>query len=113
MKMNAVTVFCGSKPGADPEYMKAAQDLGAQLAKNSISLIYGGGNKGMMGAVANACLDAGGRVVAQKGTPILSSIKTCNVFTTKYNLAVAPNVLDNTKKEAPVLYALKPKRVSK
>ena len=53
------------------------------------------------------------RVVAQKGTPILSSIKTCNVFTTKYNLAVAPNVLDNTKKEAPVLYALKPKRVSK
>jgi uncharacterized protein (TIGR00730 family) len=63
MKMNAVTVFCGSKPGADPEYMKAAQDLGTQLAKNSISLIYGGGNKGMMGAVANACLDAGGRVV--------------------------------------------------
>ena len=63
MKINAVTVFCGSKPGVDPEYMKAAQDLGTQLANNSITLIYGGGNKGMMGAVANACLDAGGRVV--------------------------------------------------
>ena len=63
MKINAVTVFCGSKPGVDSDYMKAAQDLGTQLANNSITLIYGGGNKGMMGAVANACLDAGGRVV--------------------------------------------------
>jgi len=63
MKMNTVTVFCGSKPGNDPDYMKAAHDLGAGLAGNSITLIYGGGNKGMMGAVANACLDAGGKVV--------------------------------------------------
>ena len=63
MKINAVTVFCGSKPGNDPEYMNAAQELGLHLALKSIHLIYGGGNKGMMGAVANACLDAGGRVV--------------------------------------------------
>jgi len=63
MKMNAVTVFCGSKPGNDPNYMKAAQELGAQLASNSITLIYGGGNKGMMGALANACLNKGGRVI--------------------------------------------------
>jgi uncharacterized protein (TIGR00730 family) len=63
MKMNAVTVFCGSKPGNDPDHMKAAQELGAKLASNSITLIYGGGNKGMMGALANSCLNKGGRVI--------------------------------------------------
>ena len=63
MKINAVTVFCGSKPGNDTAYMKAAQELGLLLALRSINLIYGGGNKGMMGAVANACLGAGGKVV--------------------------------------------------
>ena len=63
MKINAVTVFCGSKPGNDPAFMKAAEDLGIVLATKSITLIYGGGNKGMMGAVANATLQTGGKVV--------------------------------------------------
>ena len=41
-------------------------------------------------------------MVAQKGTCKLSKMNTCKIFTTKYNLAVAPNVLDKIKKEAPV-----------
>jgi hypothetical protein len=63
MKITAVTVFCGSKAGNDSEYIKAAQYLGAQLALNNVTLIYGGGNKGIMGALANACLAAGGKVI--------------------------------------------------
>jgi uncharacterized protein (TIGR00730 family) len=63
MKMNAVTVFCGSKPGNDEAFVKHAQELGTQLAQKGITLIYGGGNKGIMGAVANATLAAGGKVI--------------------------------------------------
>jgi uncharacterized protein (TIGR00730 family) len=63
MKINAVTVFCGSKPGNDSLYVNEAQVLGTKLAQKGIELVYGGGNKGIMGAIANACLDAGGKVV--------------------------------------------------
>jgi hypothetical protein len=63
MNINAVTVFCGSKPGNDPAFIDAANDLGILLANEGISLVYGGGNKGIMGALANACLDAGGKVI--------------------------------------------------
>ena len=63
MKITAVTVFCGSKPGNDPNYQAHAQTLGKALANNGILLVYGGGNKGIMGAVANASLDAGGKVI--------------------------------------------------
>jgi len=62
MNINAVTVFCGSKPGNDIAYEQSAKELGNLLAQEDITLVYGGGNKGIMGAVANACLDAGGKV---------------------------------------------------
>lgn len=58
----SVTVFCGSKFGNDPLYVEHAKDLGKMLAKNNITLIYGGGNNGLMGAVANAVLENGGKV---------------------------------------------------
>ncbi len=63
MKISAVTVFCGSKPGGDPHYVASAQSLGKALAQKGIVLVYGGGNKGIMGAVANASLEAGGKVI--------------------------------------------------
>jgi uncharacterized protein (TIGR00730 family) len=63
MKISAVTVFCGSKPGVDPTYVASAQSLGKALAQMGIVLVYGGGNKGIMGAVANASLNAGGKVI--------------------------------------------------
>lgn len=63
MKISAVTVFCGSKPGVDPNYVAGAQALGKALAQKGIVLVYGGGNKGIMGAVANASLEAGGKVI--------------------------------------------------
>ena len=58
-----VCVFCGSSPGRREEYGVAAAALGDLLAKRRISLVYGGGNIGLMGIVANACLAAGGAVI--------------------------------------------------
>ncbi len=63
MKINAVTVFCGSKPGADTTYVRDAENMGTLLAKKGVTIVYGGGNKGIMGTIANACLAAGGKVI--------------------------------------------------
>jgi uncharacterized protein (TIGR00730 family) len=56
-------VFCGSNDGTDPAYAEAAVVLGAELAERGIGLVYGGGNVGLMGAVADAALSAGGEVI--------------------------------------------------
>jgi uncharacterized protein (TIGR00730 family) len=63
MQIKALTVFCGSKSGANPNFLKEAILLGNLLAQKNIDLVYGGGNKGLMGAVANGCLDQGGKVI--------------------------------------------------
>lgn len=63
MKPSAITIFCGSKSGNRLDFEEQAILLGELMAKNGFTLIYGGGNKGMMGAVANACLASGGRVI--------------------------------------------------
>jgi len=52
----AVAVFCGSNNGNDPIYAQHAKDMGILLAENNITVVYGGGNTGLMGAVANAVL---------------------------------------------------------
>lgn len=61
--IKSVCVFCGSQPGVRPEYEAQARALGALLARQGISLVYGGGHVGLMGAVADAALAAGGKVV--------------------------------------------------
>jgi uncharacterized protein (TIGR00730 family) len=58
-----VCVFCGSSPGARPAYRAAAEALGQALAKRGIGLVYGGASVGLMGAVADAALAAGGEVI--------------------------------------------------
>jgi uncharacterized protein (TIGR00730 family) len=63
VQLQAVCVFCGSNPGTDPVYLAAAKDLGTELANRSLDLVYGGGDVGLMGEVADAALAAGGRVV--------------------------------------------------
>lgn len=60
--VNRVCVFCGSSPGRRAEYRQAARDLGALLASQGRQLVYGGGNVGLMGVVADACMAAGGQV---------------------------------------------------
>ncbi len=61
--IRSVCVFCGSSSGADPAYEAAAQRFGTLLAEAGLTLVYGGGKRGLMGAVADAALAAGGRVV--------------------------------------------------
>ncbi|GGD26512.1 cytokinin riboside 5'-monophosphate phosphoribohydrolase [Microbacterium faecale] len=62
-EISCVTVFTGSSPGAEPAFADAAVAVGTALAKAGIGLVYGGGNVGLMGAVATAGRDAGGAVV--------------------------------------------------
>ena len=62
MTVRRWTVFCGSSPGHDPRYIEAARELGTALAARGIEIVYGGGRIGMMGALADAALDAGGKV---------------------------------------------------
>lgn len=61
--IRSLAVFCGSKSGNDPKFESEARQLGEFLARHSITLIYGGGNKGIMGTVANAVLEGGGHVI--------------------------------------------------
>ncbi|MEI9406165.1 TIGR00730 family Rossman fold protein [Mesorhizobium argentiipisi] len=60
--IRSVCVYCGSSPGRDEAYIKAGHILGRSLAKSGLRLIYGGGTKGIMGAVAEGALKAGGKV---------------------------------------------------
>lgn len=61
-RIRTVCVYCGSGFGADPVYAEAAATLGRALAQAGIGLVYGGGNVGLMGTVAQAVLDHGGHV---------------------------------------------------
>lgn len=58
-----ICVFCGSSPGRDPLHLAAATETGAALAERGIGVVYGGGSAGLMGALADAALAAGGDVV--------------------------------------------------
>jgi uncharacterized protein (TIGR00730 family) len=60
--LRRVCVFCASNPGADPRFLESARDLGRVLAGRGIGIVYGGGRVGMMGALADAALAAGGAV---------------------------------------------------
>ena len=60
--IRSVCVYCGSSPGRDEAYLKAGHVLGRSLARSGLRLIYGGGTKGIMGAVADGALKAGGQV---------------------------------------------------
>jgi len=60
--MKAVCVFCGSNVGRNPAYEQAAISVGTALARAGLRLVYGGGKVGLMGAVANAAIAAGGHV---------------------------------------------------
>jgi uncharacterized protein (TIGR00730 family) len=62
-EIRRVCVYCGSRPGNRPAYARAAQALGALLAAEGVGLVTGGGRVGLMGAVADAVLDAGGEAV--------------------------------------------------
>jgi uncharacterized protein (TIGR00730 family) len=59
----AICVYCGSNSGRHPEYAEQAHAFGSEMARRGIALVYGGGNVGLMGVVADAVLAGGGKVV--------------------------------------------------
>src|SRR5215213_4400412 len=60
--IRSVAVFCGARFGADPGHAQAARKLGAAIAEAGMTLVYGGGGVGLMGEMARAAVEAGGRV---------------------------------------------------
>jgi len=61
--MHSITVFCGSSAGSEPIFVEKAFALGQKMARENITLIYGGAKVGLMGAVADGCLQCGGKAI--------------------------------------------------
>lgn len=61
--MRRICVFCGSNAGARSEYAEAARALAAVLVERKLGIVYGGGNVGLMGVLADAALEHGGEVI--------------------------------------------------
>lgn len=61
--MKSIGIFCGSSAGEHPLYLETARLVGRTLAQQGLALVYGGGKVGLMGAVADAALEAGGVVI--------------------------------------------------
>ena len=80
--MNSVCVFCGSSKGFDEEYARITSELAAELVKRDIRLVYGGGNVGLMGLLAETILKEGGQVTGiipeaiHKKVPALAGVET-------------------------------------
>src|SRR5438105_4799395 len=68
--IRSLCVFCGSRTGADATYADAARALGRALVERGMTLVYGGGQIGLMGVLADAVLEAGGRVVGVIPQPL-------------------------------------------
>lgn len=62
--MKSIGIFCGSSAGEHPLYLETARLVGRTLAQQGLALVYGGGKVGLMGAVADSALEAGGVVTA-------------------------------------------------
>ena len=61
--MKRLAVYCGSASPSDPVYIESARQVGRTLAERGIGVVYGGGRLGLMGAVADSALEAGGEVI--------------------------------------------------
>ncbi|KXF78068.1 lysine decarboxylase [Paramesorhizobium deserti] len=61
-KIRSICVYCGSSPGLNPLYKQSGKLLGHSIAEHGLELVYGGGTKGIMGAVADGVMSAGGKV---------------------------------------------------
>ena len=71
--MNRLAIYCGSATPADLSYIDLAKEVGTALAKAGIGVVYGGGRLGLMGAVADAALAAGGEDTAFLGAKLVTA----------------------------------------
>lgn len=70
MKIKSLAVYCGTSTGLGPDYARAAAEFGEQAARRGITLVYGGCNVGLMGALADGALRASGKVIGVMPRPI-------------------------------------------
>lgn len=63
ISIRSICVYCGSQPGRDPSHMEAGRQLGKSIAEHGMRLVYGGGTRGIMGAVSSGVLSHGGKVI--------------------------------------------------
>jgi len=68
-----ICVFCGSRVGLDPEYVETARGVGEALVRHGLGLVYGGGRVGLMGIVADAVLEHGGRAIGVIPEPLATA----------------------------------------
>ena len=99
MKIRSMVVFCGSQSGLSPAYEEQTALLGKLLAEHKIKIIYGGGNKGLMAAVANGALKAGGEV-----TGIMPKI--LSDFEHQHNGLTELMIVDTMHTRKKLLYAM-------
>ena len=71
-KIKSVAVYCGHQMGNNPEYARDAKKIGELLARNKMTLVFGGGNVGLMGTVSSAALENGGEVIGISTTHVAS-----------------------------------------
>ncbi len=71
-KIKSVAVYCGHQFGNNPEYARDARKIGELLARNKMTLVFGGGNVGLMGTVSSAALENGGNVIGISTTHVAS-----------------------------------------
>lgn len=71
-KIKSVAVYCGHQFGNNPEYARDARRVGELLARNKITLVFGGGNVGLMGTVSSAAIENGGNVIGISTTHVMS-----------------------------------------
>ena len=87
--MDSICVFCGSSDSIHPDYLAGARQMGRILARRGIRLIYGGGKTGLMGAVADGVLEAGGEAIGV----IIPSMNTAALAHTRLTrMDVAPDM---------------------
>lgn len=89
--MNSICVFCGSSDSVHPDYLAGACDTGRLLARRGLRLVYGGGKTGLMGAVADGALEAGGEVVGVI-IPSMHTVSLAHAGIT--SMEVTPNMRD-------------------
>jgi uncharacterized protein (TIGR00730 family) len=84
--MNSICVYCGSANQASQKYFHAAHQMGETLARRGLTLVYGGGKTGLMGALADSVMDSGGEVtgviVASMNTPELAHTRLTHLEVT-------------------------------
>ncbi|MDC7230269.1 MAG: TIGR00730 family Rossman fold protein [Sphaerochaetaceae bacterium] len=95
-KLQTLAVFCGSSTGTNPRLAEGAKELGIAMAEKHLSLVYGGGNRGLMGIVAQSLYERGGNVIGV--LPEALNRKDVRLHTVENELIIVPTMHERKAK---------------